>query len=51
MQKSEAWIEEVTYVTCPVCQETIELGPSAICSEGDTYECCEKEFEIVPPKN
>lgn len=39
MKTSKAWKEEITFVACPECEETIELGVDVISVDGEEYDC------------
>ncbi len=49
MKKARTWTEEVVFVACPECEETIELGVDVVISEGEELECehCQKPFLIT----
>ena len=51
MKTSDAWTEQVAFVDCPECGETIELGSGLIWSEPIELECpeCAETFLVNAP--
>jgi hypothetical protein len=49
--KAQSWNEEVTFVDCPACSETIELGSGVIFGDSLEEDCpkCKVTFHVVPP--
>jgi len=51
MKCSQAWVEEISYVACPECGDTIDLGAGIIVSAGDVEVCkCGCDFKIIEPE-
>lgn len=52
MKTSEAWTEEVSFVDCPECSETIELGSGVIFGDALEIECpkCAECFKVEVPQ-
>jgi hypothetical protein len=47
---AQAWIEEVAFVECPDCHDTVELGSGVSFSDGDEASCnCGSSFKILAP--
>lgn len=53
MNTAQAWIEKVTYVDCPLCDKTIELGTDVSFKPRTMMQCdgCRLEFEMMPPED
>lgn len=51
-KRSQAWNEEVAYVDCPVCEETIEIGSGLVFSAPVEWECprCMSRFLVEAPE-
>lgn len=48
MRTARTWIEEVTFVECPYCGESMELGTEVVVNDGEVLDCdkCDKKFSI-----
>lgn len=54
MKKTRAWVEKVSFVECPHCEETVELGSELVWGdEEEEHDCanCGQEFIVQPPKD
>lgn len=51
-KRAESWNEEVAYVDCPECDETIELGSGLIWDGTMQWDCpkCAESFLVEAPK-